>query len=88
MVDLYHIGNIISGPAALQQCKVKKIGHFEHFPKEKKVLFSVSMEAPDSSLVSVPVSSHLINSQPYNMQLSNRFLRQILCAYKYSYYFV
>ena len=55
--SVHHIGNIISGPAALQQCKVKKISHFEHFPKEKKVLFSLSMEAPDSSLVSVPVSS-------------------------------
>ena len=55
--SLYHIGDIISGPTALQQCKVKKIGHFERLPKEKKVSFSLSIKAPDSSLVSVPVSS-------------------------------
>ena len=56
--SLHHIGDIImSGPATLQQCKVKKIGHFEHFSKEKKFSFSLSMEAPDSSLMSVPVSS-------------------------------
>ena len=55
--SLHHIGDIISGPTALQQCKVKKIGHLEHLLEEKKVLFSLSMEAPDSSLVSVPVSS-------------------------------
>ena len=54
--SLHHIGDIISGPTALQQCKMKKIGHLEHFPKEKKVSFSLSMKAPDSSLVSVPVS--------------------------------
>ena len=55
--SLHHIGDIISGPTALQQCKVKKISHLELLPEEKKVLFSLSMEAPDSSLVSVPVSS-------------------------------
>ena len=51
--SLHHIGDIV----ILPQCKVKKIGHFEHLPKEKKVSFSLSMKAPDSSLVSVPVSS-------------------------------
>ena len=51
--SLHHIGDIVK----LQRCKVKKIGHFEHLPKEKKVSFSLSMKAPDSSLVSVPVSS-------------------------------
>ena len=51
---VYHIGDIVS----ILQCKVKKIGKVEcHFPKKKKVSFSLSMEAPDSSLVSVPVSS-------------------------------
>ena len=54
--SLHHIGDIISGPTALQQCKVKKISHLELLPEEKKVLFSLSMEAPDSSLASVPVS--------------------------------
>ena len=38
--SLHHIGDIISGPTALQQCKVKKIGHLECLPKEKKVSFS------------------------------------------------
>ena len=51
--SLHHIGDIVK----LQRCKVKKIGHFEHLPKEKKVSFSLSMKTPDSSLVSVPVSS-------------------------------
>ena len=56
--SLHHIGDIVTySCTALQQCKVKKIGHFEHLPKEKKVSFSLSMKAPDSSLVSVPVSS-------------------------------
>ena len=51
--SLHHIGNI----TMLPQFKVKKIGKVEHLPKEKKVSFSLSMKAPDSSLVSVPVSS-------------------------------
>ena len=55
--SLHHIGDIISGPTALQQCKVKKIGHLELLPEEKKVSFSLSMEAPNSSLASVPISS-------------------------------
>ena len=47
--SLHHIGDIVtySGPTTLQQCKVKKIGHLEHvMPEEKKVSFSLSMEAP------------------------------------------
>ena len=57
--SLHHIGDIVTySCTALQQCKVKKIGHFERLPKEKKVSFSLSMKAPaDSSLVSVPISS-------------------------------
>ena len=56
--SLHHIGDIVTySCTALQQCKVKKIGHFEHFPKDKKLSFALSMKAPDSSLVSVPVSS-------------------------------
>ena len=51
--SLHHIGDIV----ILPQCKMKKIDHFECLPKEKKVSFSLSMKAPDSSLVSVPVSS-------------------------------
>ena len=38
------------------QIKVK-IGLFEHLPEENKFSFSLSMKAPDSSLVSVPISS-------------------------------
>ena len=48
--SLHHIGDII----VIQQYK---IGNIEFLPKEKKVSFSLSMKAPDSSLVSVPVSS-------------------------------
>ena len=54
--SLHHIGDIVTS-TALQQCRVKKVGCFERLPKEKKVSFSLSMEAPDSSLLSVPLSS-------------------------------
>uniref|UniRef100_A0A1X7TKG5 SMP-30/Gluconolactonase/LRE-like region domain-containing protein n=1 Tax=Amphimedon queenslandica TaxID=400682 RepID=A0A1X7TKG5_AMPQE len=56
--SLHHIGDIVTySSTALQQCKVKKVGCFEHLPKEKKVSFSLSIEGPDSSLLSVPLSS-------------------------------
>ena len=48
---LHHIGDIVS----LQQCRVKKIDRVT--PAGKTVSFSLSMEAPDSSLLSVPLSS-------------------------------
>ena len=49
--SLNHTGDIIS----LQQCRVKKIDHIT--PAGKTVSFSLSMEAPDSTLLSVPLSS-------------------------------
>ena len=49
--SLHHIGTV--SYTALHQCKVKII----EILKEKKVPISLSMEAPDSSLVSVPVCS-------------------------------
>ena len=52
--SLHHIGNV--SYTALQECKVK-IFEVEKSLKENKVSFSLSMEGPDSSLVSVPVSS-------------------------------
>ena len=52
LISLHHIGTV-SYTSALQLCKVKI---FEIL-KEKKVSFSLSMKAQDSSLVSVPVSS-------------------------------
>ena len=55
--SLHHIGNIVTySSTALQQCRVKKIGCFERLPKEKKFSFSLSLEAPDLSLLSVPLS--------------------------------
>ena len=48
--SLHHIGDIVILPQY-------KIGKVERLPKEKKVSFSLSMKASDSSLVSVPVSS-------------------------------
>ena len=48
--SLHHIGDII----IIQQYKIGKV---KYFPKENKVSFSLLLEAPDSSLVSVPVSS-------------------------------
>ena len=53
--SLHHIGDIISGTSALEQCRVKKIEHIT--PARKAVSFSLSMEAPDSSLLCVPLSS-------------------------------
>ena len=56
--SLHHIGDIVTySSTALQQCRVKKVGCFERLPKEKKILFSLSMEAPDSSVLCVPLSS-------------------------------
>ena len=52
--SLHHIGTVTY--TALQLCKVKIIED-EKSLKEKKVSFSLSMEAPDSSLFSVPLSS-------------------------------
>uniref|UniRef100_A0A1X7UGT5 RING-type domain-containing protein n=1 Tax=Amphimedon queenslandica TaxID=400682 RepID=A0A1X7UGT5_AMPQE len=50
--SLHHIGDVVSySSTALQQCRVKKVGYFERLPKEKKVSFSLSMEAPDSSVL-------------------------------------
>uniref|UniRef100_A0A1X7UVR6 Uncharacterized protein n=1 Tax=Amphimedon queenslandica TaxID=400682 RepID=A0A1X7UVR6_AMPQE len=50
--SLHHIGDIISGTTALQQCRVKKIDGIS-----KEALFSLSMEASDSCLLCVPLSS-------------------------------
>uniref|UniRef100_A0A1X7SZ42 SMP-30/Gluconolactonase/LRE-like region domain-containing protein n=1 Tax=Amphimedon queenslandica TaxID=400682 RepID=A0A1X7SZ42_AMPQE len=56
--SLHHIGDIVAySSTALQQCRVNKVGYFECLPKEKKVLFSLSMEGPDSSVLCVPLSS-------------------------------
>ena len=49
--SLHHIGDIVS----LQQCRVKKIDRIT--PAGKPVSFSLSMEAPDSSVLCVPLSS-------------------------------
>uniref|UniRef100_A0A1X7SSY4 RING-type domain-containing protein n=1 Tax=Amphimedon queenslandica TaxID=400682 RepID=A0A1X7SSY4_AMPQE len=56
--SLHHIGDIVSySSTALRQCRVKKVGYFGRLPKEKKFSFSLSMEAPDSSVLCVPLSS-------------------------------
>uniref|UniRef100_A0A1X7UA12 RING-type domain-containing protein n=1 Tax=Amphimedon queenslandica TaxID=400682 RepID=A0A1X7UA12_AMPQE len=52
--SLHHIGDIVTS-TALQQCRVKKIDCIT--PADKAVSFSLSMEAPDSSVLCVPVSS-------------------------------
>uniref|UniRef100_A0A1X7TTI5 B-box C-terminal domain-containing protein n=1 Tax=Amphimedon queenslandica TaxID=400682 RepID=A0A1X7TTI5_AMPQE len=49
--SLHHIGDIVS----LQQCRVKKIDRITL--AGKAVSFSLSMEAPDSSVLCVPLSS-------------------------------
>ena len=55
---VHHIGDIVFySSTALQQCKVKEVAKIEHLPKEKMVSFPLSLELPDSSLLTVPVSS-------------------------------
>uniref|UniRef100_A0A1X7TJD7 RING-type domain-containing protein n=1 Tax=Amphimedon queenslandica TaxID=400682 RepID=A0A1X7TJD7_AMPQE len=55
---LHHIGDIVTySSTTLQQCRLKKISCFERLPKMKKISFSLSMEAPDSSRLYHPVSS-------------------------------
>ena len=54
--SLHHIGDIVTcSSTALQQFRVKKIDRIT--PAGKAVSFSLSMEAPDSSVLSVPLSS-------------------------------
>uniref|UniRef100_A0A1X7UZ95 Uncharacterized protein n=1 Tax=Amphimedon queenslandica TaxID=400682 RepID=A0A1X7UZ95_AMPQE len=54
--SLHHIGDIVTySSTALQQCRVKKIDRIT--PAGKAVLFSLSIEVPDSSLLCVPLSS-------------------------------
>ena len=58
--SLHHIGDIVTNSStalSLQQYRVKKVSYFERLPKDKIFLFSLSVEAPDSSLLSVPLSS-------------------------------
>uniref|UniRef100_A0A1X7U2B3 RING-type domain-containing protein n=2 Tax=Amphimedon queenslandica TaxID=400682 RepID=A0A1X7U2B3_AMPQE len=54
--SLHHIGDIVTS-TALQQCRVKKVGCFERLLEEMEISFSLSIEAPDSSLLCVPLSS-------------------------------
>ena len=54
--SLHHIGDIVTySSTALQQCRVKKIDHIAH--AGKAISFSLSLEAPDSSVLCVPLSS-------------------------------
>ena len=53
--SLHHIGDIVTYSSTAP--RVKKVSCFERLPKEKIFSFSLSMEAPDSSLLSVPLSS-------------------------------
>ena len=54
--SLHHIGDILThSSTALQQCRVKKIDRIT--PSDKTLSFSLSIEAPDLSLLSVPLSS-------------------------------
>ena len=52
--SLHHIGDIVTS-TVLQQCRVKKIDRIT--PAGKAVSFSLSMEAADSSVLCVPLSS-------------------------------
>ena len=47
----------ISYTTALQQCRVKKINHNQITCKKERVSFPLSLELPDSSLLTVPLSS-------------------------------
>ena len=55
---LHHIGDIVFfSPTVLQQCKVKKIDHQHITVNEETVLFPLSIQFSDSSLLNVPLSS-------------------------------
>ena len=47
---------------ALQQCKVKKIGRHQITSKKERVSFPLSLEVPNSSLLTVPLSLHSVVS--------------------------
>ncbi|XP_019856142.1 PREDICTED: E3 ubiquitin-protein ligase TRIM71-like [Amphimedon queenslandica] len=53
--SLHDIGDIISGNIGLQQCRVKKIDRIT--PADRTRSLSISIEAPNSSILSVPLSS-------------------------------
>ena len=56
--SLQHIGDIVThSSTALQQCRVKKIIPNLHLSNRERLSFSLSIEAPDLSLLSVPISS-------------------------------
>ena len=55
---LHHIGDIVClSPTVLQQCKVKKIDRQQITTTEKTILFPLSIQFSDSSLLTVPLSS-------------------------------
>ena len=55
-VVVHQVGEIVSC-TALKQCRVKKINQVEHFPEKKMISFPLSMETPDSFIMTVPLSS-------------------------------
>ena len=56
--SLQHIGDVVTySSTALQRCKVKKIIPNIQLSNRERLSFSLSIEAPDSSLLSVPISS-------------------------------
>ena len=55
---LHHIGDIVFfSPTVLQQCKIKKIDRQQITTTEKTILFPLSIQFSDSSLLTVPLSS-------------------------------
>ena len=55
---LHHIGDIVFfSPTVLQKCKVKKIDRQHITITEKTILFPLSIQFSDSSLLTVPLSS-------------------------------
>ena len=56
--SLQHIGDIVThSSTALQRCRVKKIIPDLRLSNRERLSFSLSIEAPDLSLLSVPISS-------------------------------
>uniref|UniRef100_A0A1X7VB27 B-box C-terminal domain-containing protein n=3 Tax=Amphimedon queenslandica TaxID=400682 RepID=A0A1X7VB27_AMPQE len=56
MKSLHHIGDIVTySSTALEQCRVKKIDHIT--PAGRTISFLLSIVAPDSSVLCVPLSS-------------------------------
>ena len=73
-IDLYHIGDISYTTSRLYHCKIKKINSHQVTLEKNSFSFPLSIESPNSSLVTVPLSSlncSVISSTPINTTVTS-----------------